>query len=418
MVAKIKMGANMLYVKSLSEALEIIRATFFKVDTGVELVPLNEAIGRLLAEDTSAREDNPPFTRSALDGYAVRAADTFGASDSVPAMLTYAGEIPMKQRPQTDLKSGQAIYVPTGGCLPDGADAIAMIEIAEKLGDQVLIMESVAPGTGVVFQGDDAKAKDIILRKGQLLEARHIGTLAALGYPNVQVMRRVKCAIISTGDELLPIESSLEDSIAGIRDVNSHLLRAQAEAYGCEVCSYGICIDDEAKLSETIKRAYDECDIVLVSGGSSVGVMDFTKKVFEEAVGATILMHGIALKPGKPTIVAEADKKALIGLPGHPVSAFFVMLEVVRPLINVLQGFQETEKPFILAKIEEKIPSNHGREDFIPVALEKAEGSIVAKPLPYKSGLIALLSQSDGYIRISRLAEGLDAGTEVKIFKY
>ena len=408
----------MLYVKSLTEALETIRANFFKIDAGVESVSLNDATGRILAEDMSAREDAPPFTRSALDGYAVRAADTFGASDFMPAMLTYAGEVLMKQRLEFELEAGQAIYVPTGGCLPDGADAIAMIEIAEKFDDQILIMESVAPGTGIVFQGDDAKAKDIVLRKGQLLEARHIGTLAALGYPNVPVMRKVKCAIISTGDELVPIESPLEDSFAGIRDVNSHLLRAQAEAFGCEVCSYGICIDDEVRLSDTITKAYEECDVVLVSGGSSVGVMDFTKKVFEEAVGADILMHGIALKPGKPTIVAKAGKKALVGLPGHPVSAFFVMLEVVRTIINALQGLQETEKPFILAKIEEKIPSNHGREDFVPITLEKVGESFVAKTLPYKSGLIALLSQSDGYIRISRLAEGLDAGTEVKVYQY
>jgi molybdopterin molybdotransferase len=408
----------MLFVKSLTEALEMIRAAFLKIDKGVEVVSLNDAIGRILAEDMSAREDNPSFTRSALDGYAVRAADTFGASESVPAMLTFAGEVLMKQRPSQDLEAGQGIYVPTGGCLPKGADAIAMIEIAEKMGDQILVMESVAPSTGVVFQGDDAKAGDIVLKKGQVLETRHIGTLAALGYPNVPVACRVKCAIISTGDELVPIETPLEDSLAAIRDVNSHLLGAQAETYGCEVHSYGICIDDEVKLSDTIKKAYDECDLVLVSGGSSVGVMDFTKKVFEEAIGAEILMHGIALRPGKPTIVAKAGAKALVGLPGHPVSAFFVMNEVVRPIVDALKGMEEIERPFILAKIEEKIPSNHGREDFVPVMVKKNGENIIAKPLPYKSGLIALLSQSDGYIRISRLAEGLDAGTEVKVYKY
>jgi len=408
----------MLNVKSLTEALEIIRANFLKIDTGVCIVALDNAVGHILAEDMSAREDNPPFTRSALDGYAVRAADTFGASESVPAMLTFAGEVQMKQRPKSDLTAGQAIYVPTGGCLPNGADAIAMIEIAETLGENVLINESVAPGTGVVFQGDDAKAGSQVLKAGELLEARHIGTLAALGYTNVPVKRKVKCGIISTGDELVPIESELENSFAGIRDVNSHLLRAQAEAFGCEVLSYGICIDNEVELGKIIKKAYDECDIVLVSGGSSAGVMDFTKKVFAEAVGAEILMHGIALRPGKPTIIAKSGQKALIGLPGHPVSAFFVMLEVVRPICGVLMGLPDSQRPFVLATISEKIPSNHGREDFVPITLETIDEKLVAKPVPYKSGLIALLSESDGYIRISRLTEGLDEGAEVRVYKY
>jgi len=408
----------MLHVKSLAEALETIRAAFFKIDTGIETVPINQALGRMLAEDTSAREDNPPFTRSALDGYAVFAADTFGASESVPAMLTYAGEVLMKKIPEQSLKAGQAIYVPTGGCLPEGTDAIAMIELTEKLGDQILVMESVAPGTGVVFQGDDAKEGSVVLKKGQILESRHIGALAALGYSQVAVMRKIKCAIISTGDELVPIESSLKDNIAGIRDVNFHLLSAQAEKFGCEVVSFGICSDNEAELSETISKAHEKCDVVLVSGGSSVGVMDFTKKVFQEAAGADILMHGIAIKPGKPTIVAKAGSKALIGLPGHPVSAYFAMLEVVKPIFDVLIGLPEETRPFILAKIEEKIPSNHGREDLVPITIEQMGESLIAKPLPYKSGLIALLSQSDGYIRISRLAEGIDAGTEVKVYKY
>jgi molybdopterin molybdotransferase len=366
----------------------------------------------------SAKEDNPPFTRSSLDGYAVRAADTFGASESVPAMLTFAGEVAMKQRPTSDLQAGQAIYVPTGGCLPNGADAIAMIEITETLGENVLINESVAPATGVVFQGDDAKTGSVMLKADKLLEARHIGTLAALGYAQVPVRRKIKCGIISTGDELVPIESPLEDSLAGIRDVNSHLLCAQAEGFGCEVNAYGVCNDNEIELANVIKKAHDECDIVIVSGGSSVGIMDFTKKVFVEAACAEILMHGIAMKPGKPTIIAKAGKKALVGLPGHPVSAFFVMHEVVRPIVDALNGTEEIERPFILAKIEEKIPSNHGREDFVPIMVKMDGENIIAKPLPYKSGLIALLSESDGYICIPRLAEGLDEGTEVKVYSY
>ena len=408
----------MLHVKSLTETLEMIRAVFSEIRTGAETVPLHEAAGRILAEDASAREDNPPFTRSSLDGYAVRAADTFGASESVPAMLTLAGEVLMKQKPQFSLQAGQAIYVPTGGCLPDGADAIAMIEIAETLGEHVLIMENVTPGTGIVFQGDDAKAGEVIIKAGQMLEPRHIGALAALGYTKATVKRRIKCAVISTGDELVPIESALDDDLAGIRDVNTHLICAQLEAFGCEACAYGVCPDDETELSVLMKKAYAECDAVLVSGGSSAGVMDLTKKIFREAMGADILVHGVAMKPGKPTIIAKSGEKALIGLPGHPVSAFFVMLEIVRPLLDALSGLPDASRPFTTARMADKIPSNHGREDFVPVKLEGTGENITAKALPYKSGLIALLSQSDGYIRIPRLTEGIDAETIVKVFRY
>jgi molybdopterin molybdotransferase len=375
----------MLHVKSLSDTINIIREAFPVQDTGKQTVRLGEAAGRVLAEDITAKEDNPPYTRSSLDGYAVKAADTFGASEAMPAMLT------------------NAVYVPTGGPLPPGTDAIAMIETAETLGEYVLVNSAVTPGTGVVYRGEDAKAGAVVIKAGQLLSSRHIGALAALGYGTLTVKRRIKCAVISTGDELVPIECE------GIRDVNSHMLCAQAEAFGCEVCSYGICPDDGVKLTAVISKAYEECDIVLVSGGSSAGVMDMTGEIFKKSVGADILVHGIAIKPGKPTILAKAGNKALIGLPGHPVSAFFVMSEVVRPLLLL-----DRLRPYIMAELADKIPSNQGREDFVPVRLEGDTAYVV----PYKSGLIALLSKSNGYIRIPRLTEGLDCGTEVKVYDY
>jgi len=408
----------MLKVKSTEEVLEIIREAFPEIHSEIETVKLSEAVGRILAEDVSAREDNPPFTRSALDGYAVRAADTFGASESVPAMLTLAGEVLMNQRPTANVEKGKAIYVPTGGCMPDGADAVAMIEITEVLADEVLVMQSVVPDTGVVLQGEDAKIGDVIVSAGQILQPQHIGALAVLGYSEVKVKRKIKCAVIATGDELVPVESSLDDAFASIRDSNTHLMRAQMEAFGCEVVPYGICVDDEVKLGAVVKKAHEECDIVMVSGGSSVGVMDFTKKVFEEAVGAEILMHGIAMKPGKPTILAKANGKAIIGLPGHPVAVFFVMIEMMSSLVNALQGQEDKERPYVEAKIDAKIPSNHGREDFVPIKLEVTDDGIIAKLFPYKSGLIALLSQSDGYIRIPRFAEGVDSGAIVKVYSY
>ena len=409
----------MLQVKSLADTIEIIRSAFSECVTGAETIRLAEAAGRVLASEITAKEDNPPFARSSLDGYAIRAEDTFGAGEAIPAMLSLAGEVRVNEKPQFGLKPGQAVYIPTGGCLPANADAVAMIEIAEVLGDQVLISSAVAPGTGIVFQGEDAKSGEIIIKSGQKLAERHIGALAALGYQNVEVKKKIKCAVISTGDELFPIDEQLTgNGKAGVRDVNSHLLKAQAESFGCEAQLYGICRDDEFEMAELVQKAHEECDVVLLSGGSSAGVMDLTKLVFQKSAGADILIHGIAIKPGKPTIIAKAGGKALIGLPGHPVSAFFVMISVVAPLLEVLNGLPAEPLSFIMAKLADKIPSNHGREDFVPVRISGAGDDISANEVPYKSGLITLLSGSDGYIRIPRLTEGLDAGVDVKVYRY
>ena len=409
----------LLQVKSLAETVEIIRREFKECVTDVESISLHDAAGRILAEDATAMEDNPPFTRSSLDGYAIRASDTFGAGETLPAMLDIAGKISIDEKPGFELKPGQAAYIPTGGPLPAGADAVAMVEVAETLGGQVFISADITPGTGVVFQGDDAKAGGVVLKAGQKLTERHIGALAALGYENLKVKRRARCAVISTGDELLPIGAALNESgKAGVRDVNSHLLRAQAEAFGCEVKAYGICRDDEGELSAAVQKACGECDAVILSGGSSAGVMDLTKQVFQRAAGADILAHGVAIKPGKPTILAKAGEKALLGLPGHPVSAFFVMIAVALPVLNALRGLADEAQPFIIARLADKIPSNNGREDFVPVWLSGAGDDMTAHAVRYKSGLITLLSKSDGYTRISRLAEGLDPGSEVRVYRY
>ncbi|MCL1820207.1 MAG: molybdopterin-binding protein [Oscillospiraceae bacterium] len=400
-------------VKSLDDTLKIIRGAFHPLTPGEpETVPLHMAAGRVLALDITAREDNPPFNRSSLDGYAIRAADTFGAGESIPAMLTPSGEVLINKIPQISLLPGHSMYIPTGGCLPEGADAVAMIEIAEVFGGNVLVLSQVAPGTGIVFRGEDTKAGETVIREGEVLSSRHIGALAALGYGTVPVRKRLICAVISTGNELLPIESPLVDGAT--RDVNSHLLRSQLEAFGCEARVFDICPDDETALSAVVRDACELCDVVLVSGGSSVGVMDLTKRVFQQT--AEILVHGIAVKPGKPTIIAKAEDKALIGLPGHPVSAFFVMLEVVRPLINSLRGLTDAPQPTVTAKLADKVPSNHGREDLIPISLNTQD--MTAHAVPYKSGLITLLTRSDGYIRVPRFTEGLDKGAEVQVLRY
>ncbi len=408
----------MLVVNSLESTIKVIRDAFGRYPCSTEKVNTDDAIGRFLAEDIVSSEDNPHFERSTLDGYAIMASDTFGASESIPAILELIGEIKMDSKIELCIKSGQTVYVPTGGYIPSGANAVAMIEIAEALGDEILVFKSVPPGTGVIFKGDDAKSGDVVIQSSEVLSVQHIGALAALGYSTVSVLRKLKCGIISTGDELVEIESKLDENRVCIRDVNSHLLKMQAEKFGCETILYGICKDNKPALCEMIKKAYSECDIVLVSGGSSVGIMDITKDVFETAVDAKILIHGIAIKPGKPTIIARSKNKALIGLPGHPVSAFFIMQEVVSKVISSMLGIDEKARPTIKAKLMVNVVSNNGSDDFLPVRLQEIDGVMTANPIHYKSGLITLLSKSDGYIWIPRYAEGLDKGAEVEVYSF
>lgn len=405
----------MLYVTSTEEAVIKIRQEFCGCELSSETVGIENATGRILAEDIYSDEDIPHFNRSTLDGYAVKAKDTFGAGEAIPSILKLTGNVEMGKVADFSLKSGETAYVSTGGAMPEGSDCVAKIEIAEKIGDEVLIYKSVAPATGVIFAGDDIKKGEVALKENQKISAKHIGTLAALGKSRVKVKRQPICGIISTGDEITSIDEKFDGKKARVRDVNSFFLKAQAIKFGCDVINYGICRDNKKELVSIIKKAYNECDIVLVSGGSSVGIMDRTADAIAEAAKARIFIHGISMKPGKPTVIARAGSKALAGLPGHPVSAYFVMEEIIQEIINTLYGVEKGIVPVINAKINANISSNHGRDDFIPVRLEKNETGLTAIPIGYKSGLITLLSGADGYIKISGPLEGLDSGSMVEV---
>jgi molybdopterin molybdotransferase len=291
-------------------------------------------------------------------------------------------------------------------------------EIAEKLGNEIFISKSVAPGNGIIFKGDDIKSGETAIYAPEVIAMNHIGTFAALGYNTICVKKKLKCGIISTGDELIPIDSPIDENMAYIRDVNSHMIKTQAESFGCEAVFYGIYKDKREQICEAVEKAYHECDIILVSGGSSAGIMDLTREVFISAAGAEILTHGIAVKPGKPTIIAKAGSKALIGLPGHPVSAFFIMQEIVQYVICSMYGVRKKMRPVIKARLSEKTASNNGRDEFIPVRLQEINGEVTAFPVNYKSGLITLLSKSDGYIWVPRFAEGFDEGTQVEVYMF
>ena len=404
----------MLTVKTPREVSTLLETAFLPGITGEEEVPLDEAAGRVLAGDVTAVEFIPGFDRSTVDGYAVRSSDTFGCSDAIPALLTLRGEILMGEGAGMELRPGECAAVPTGGAIPAGADAAVMIEYTEDYGDGTIgILKSAAPGENMIFRGDDLRPGDAVLARGRKLTAADIGSLAAMGVARVRVARKLRVGILSTGDELVPVEETPGEG--QIRDVNSAMLSALVRELGAETVSFGILKDDEQLLGRTLDKALRTCDMVLISGGSSVGMKDATCRVLEDR--GEVLFHGIAMKPGKPTILGTVSGKPVFGLPGHPVAAFFVSDLFVRPLIARLMGRPVRER-MLPARLTEAVSANHGRAQYMGVFLSGGEGSLIARPIRSKSGLITSLAGSDGYFCIPRDCEGVSAGEVIQVRLY
>ncbi len=404
----------MLAVKTPEEVYEIIKTEFAQITDRTGRVAYTEAAGRVLAEDIRAAEYVPAFNRSTVDGFAVCAKDTFGCSDSIPAILQNVQEIFMGQAAGFILKEGSCAPIPTGGELPEGADAVQMIEYTEDYGDGTTgILKPVAPGHNVILKGDDVSPGRLVLRAGRKLTPQDIGALAAMGIAEVPVVRRLKVGILSTGDELVSPEES--PGPGQIRDVNSSLTAALMEQFGAVSVSFGILPDQEELLSRKVQEAAQECDLVLISGGSSVGVRDAACRVIERH--GEILFHGIAMKPGKPTIFGKIGGRPVIGLPGHPVAAFFITHIFVRRILAQLGGYELRDIP-VRACLAESVEANHGRAQYNGVFLEDRDGRIIAHPIRGKSGLITTLAGSDGYFCIPRDCEGLPADAEISVTLY
>lgn len=401
----------MLEVKTPEEVFRLIEREFRPLEKK-ELVPLENALGRVLAEDITASEYVPDFDRSTVDGYAVRASDTFGCSDAIPAILERKGEVRMGEDAQLTLKRGECAYVPTGGAIPEGADCMVMIEYTEDYGDGTVgILKPGAPGLNLIFRGDDVYPGKAVLRSGQVLRARDIGALAAIGKTEIPVRPRLRVGVLSTGDELVPPDKA--PALGQVRDVNMPMLTALLREFGAEPVPYGIITDDEALLHNTMRDALESCDAVILSGGSSAGVKDAACRIIE-ALGK-LLLHGIAIKPGKPTILGRAGNKPLIGLPGHPVAAYFVAKLFVLPLLARLEGRQVFDHP-LRARLSENIGANHGRAQISACRLEEQRGQLTAVPIHSKSGLITQLAGADGYFIISRDCEGLPKDAAVDVY--
>ena len=400
----------MLSVKTPEEVLALIESEFVPV-AGSETVSLAAAMGRVLAEDIAATEYVPDFDRSTVDGYAVRARDTFGCTDAIPAILPLQAEVLMGQGAEFVLQKECCVAVPTGGAVPEGADSVVMLEYTEDYGDGTIgILKSAAPGQNMIFRGDDVFPGKVILQKGRVLSSQDIGALAAIGRVQVPVVKKLTVGVISTGDELVPPE--VKPGPGQVRDVNSPMLEAMLTAFGTNVINYGIVTDDEHLLSEKVNQAVSECDGVLLSGGSSVGVKDAACRIIESM--GELLLHGIAIKPGKPTILGKTGVKPLVGLPGHPVAAYFITKLFVLPLLARLSGRKQAAYT-TTAAISESISANHGRAQYHCCRLEEKDGRLVAYPIRGKSGLITTLAGADGYFCITRDCEGLPQGARVQV---
>ncbi len=383
---------------------------------GVEYTATEDAFGKVTAEDILSPQDLPEFRRSTVDGYAVKARDSHGASESLPAYLKLAGEVLMGSKAGFDLIDKECTLIHTGGMLPDGANAVVMLEDTQVLdAGEIEIFRAVAPGENVIEIGEDVPEGGIVITKGTRLRPAEIGGLMALGITKLKTVAPPKFGIISSGDEVIPPDQ--KPNPGEVRDINSYTLGALISELGAEVIHYGIIPDNRDDLKKTLKKGLQDCDHIIVTAGSSASSRDLTADVMNELGDPGVLIHGVSIKPGKPTIFALAGEKVMIGLPGNPVSALVIAYILVKPIIQAYLGLENrTISPSIPAILTMNVPSQAGREDWIPVRLIEGEtGKFQAEPIFGRSNLIFLLAKADGLVKIPSPTTGLEAGGAVSV---
>ncbi len=380
-----------------------------------ERLATEEALRRVTAVDIPSPEALPAFDRSTVDGYAVHAADTFGASDSLPAFLAVTAEVPMGAAPDFSIGRGQAALIHTGGMLPAGADAVVMLEHTQIAREQEIeVLRAAAVAENVLEKGEDVQPGEIVVPAGAILRPAEIGGLLALGITLVDVARRPLIGVLSSGDEVVPPDHSVQPG--QVRDINSYALSALIEQAGGIARRYGILPDRAEPLENALRTALDECDAVVITAGSSASSRDLTSTAIKRMGAPGVLVHGVNVRPGKPTILAVSDGKAVIGLPGNPVSALVIAGLFLTPVIRRLLGVQKERGPYPLpAKLTTNLSSQAGRADYIPVRLVNSEQGLLAEPIFFKSNLIFALARADGLARIPADANGLAAGELVEV---
>lgn len=419
-----------LTLQSVESVLEHIRA--FPL-LGEERVQLDDALGRSLAQCFSATEDLPGFDRSTVDGFACRARDVFGAQEGNPALVECVADCRMGEVPSIKLEEGQAARILTGGMLPQGADCVVMVEYSRSAGGNLIeITRSQAPGDNVIFRDDDATAGSLLLQAGHRLRPQDIGLLAAFGVVEVEVRRKPLVAVLSTGDEVVP--SSATPPPGKIRDINAHSIAALCREAGAQPMRAGIVNDDAAKLKTAVTQLAETHDVVVVSGGSSAGMRDHTVEIFESLPQAQLLVHGVAISPGKPFILARAVVNGrtvcLVGLPGHVTSALVCARVFLAPLLGHLQGHADSATPpQVPAILARSVASAQGRRDYLRVKLRPLPSQphtqtqsdktlqplYEAEPIMGASGLISGIAAADGLMVCPENREGYDAGDTVMV---
>ncbi|SHH84259.1 molybdopterin molybdotransferase MoeA [Clostridium grantii] len=401
-------------VATIEQVKDIINDNFqFKVQE--ETIAIEEALDRITSSEIFSQDSLPHFNRSTVDGYAVNSRDTYGASETIPSIMNLNGEILMGMEATQNLDfPGECTYVSTGAMLPDGADGVVMIEYTDLLDQNtVLVKTSVAPLENVVQIGDDVFEGELIINKGQKLNSYHLGLLSGVGIKEVKVYKKPMVGVISTGDEIVAHEK--QPRKGEIRDVNSILLSSMVKENFCSVINYGVISDEFNLLRDKVENALKQCDLLLISGGTSVGKKDQTIKVINSIENSKFLIHGVALKPGKPTIIAKVNEKAVFGLPGHPLAAAVVFNRIVKDYIY--KGFNYKENKYPL-KGEFKINYHKakGREEFLLVNINNVNGKLEIQPILTKSGIISSIAKAQGYVIIEMNKEGLKEGEIIEVY--
>ncbi|MGB7338953.1 MAG: gephyrin-like molybdotransferase Glp [Phototrophicaceae bacterium] len=403
-------------LKPVQEGLDLLFQAIKPTDAS-EMIATVDALGRILAASPQSPMNLPAFDRSAMDGYAVRAADTFGASDALPAYLTLNGQVKMGEVPQFTVSTGQAADIHTGAMIPDGADAVVMIERTQAIdNNEIEVLAPVAEGENIIRLGEDIQQGSETLPIGHIMRPQDIGGLLAVGITEITVQKRLKIAILSGGDELIDAHQNPE--IGQIRDINSHMLAALCQQAGADVMRLGIAADTFESLYTLARHGFDQCDMLIISAGSSVSVRDLTSEVIASLGQPGIIQHGLAVKPGKPTILAACDAKAVIGLPGNPVSAMLVARQIILPIMHFLTGQALRPISTIAATLTQNIASTTGREDSVPVRLHPSDEGYHAEPIWGKSNLIYTLLRADGLVHVPLNMSGYTAGTLVKVINF
>ena len=399
-----------LNVVKVEEALRQMNEKFQTYEAQ-EDVSLSASAGRILAEDLYAKENLPAFRRSMVDGYAVKSTDTFGASEQSPILLGYLGQVEMGKKSDQTLLDGMALYVPTGGEIPTGADAMIMIEHTERLGPDVAVFSTPRQGEHIVEIGEDVSANNCVLSKGTYLAPHHMGLLASLGISEVNVIRKPRVAILSTGDELVTVDEM--PSYGQVRDCNRQIIESVVIACGCEVTLTDHIADDFEALKIALSHAVNLADLVILSGGSSAGTKDMTQSLIEShSDQSNVFIHGLAIKPGKPTIIGSVDQKPVIGLPGHPAACFITLKALVEPFVKDWMGQMDQAVKSVPCISDFQLYAASGRDVYQLVRLSDTNGKgvLTAQIVYGKSGMVSALANANAYVVVPMQHEGVMKG--------